>query len=1095
MLALEKSLHQALPKVLLLLLYTSAVVGAPTPQDGGVERWTALADTVFQHLARDDEMPNSAVATALTQDAAGFVWVGTQNGLARWDGYRFRTYQSDPARPDTLPENSVFSLYTDSRGRLWIGTSSRGLARYDYDHDRFVRYPTTGPNGISHFSVRDIAEDGAGGIWVATEGGLDQLSPETGAVTHFRHDESDPDSLPDDQILAVWRSRDGTLWVGTDRGLVRRGPGDRAFVPVPLPTSDAKVTRVRSLFEDTRQRLWIGTRHQGAYVIEPKGTVATRILESDPEHSTLQTDGVIAITEVRPGEIWLGTINHGIIAVNTVSFRTHRIQHDPISKGSLADGPVYAMLKDRSGLVWICTTTAISRYDPGQSAIHTIFGESSRPDGLTDSAVWGIFQPPDGRVWLGLEKGGIDVVDPAGVRTGALRSDLNRPETALPDAHVHVFARAESGDVYVGTRQGLYRVDPLARHATRLTLAGRDPSLPVVALLLRRGVLWVGGIVDGLWEVDLGSTREAHTALPARRVDGLSDRRATAIAQDSAGSLWIGTGYGLNHFDPTSGAIEHILPDAADPSALAAGEVTALLTDRRGRLWVGTSGGGINVMEGRDHNGRPRFHRLGVAQGLANDNVDMLLADPRGQIWASTDNGLAVIDPASFTVRTLRRAEGVMISNYDTGSGAVTDAGELLFGGAGGLTVVQPERLNLWRYQPPVVVTDVRVGGKAVPSSYLNLSGPRRPLTITPGANSISVEFSALDYSAPERNRYAYQLEGFDTDWTESEPSRRLAAYTNLPPGDYLLRLRGSNREGVWSHSELTVPIRVLPAWFQTLAFKALAGLALLGLLAMLYQLRIRSIEKSLQERHLTRLAERERIARELHDTLLQGVQGLILRVQAVIGRISQGDPARALILAEQALSRADGVLVEGRNRIKDLRTTANDEPDLPLALAAEGEQLVLTHPAQFRTSTEGAHRDLHPMVREEVFQIAREALGNAFRHSGAQHIEAEISYGEAVLDVRIRDDGRGIGAAVLEAGEAPGHFGLLGMRERAGKIPAQLKIWSKPGAGTEIHLQVPAEVAYRQTRSVHGLASTIASSWQSAAGYIAPLLRRRKKS
>jgi ligand-binding sensor domain-containing protein/signal transduction histidine kinase len=1087
MCALGKRRHRAAPKALLLVLYLAPALGAP----GGVERWSALADTVFQHVVRDDEVPNSAAATALTQDAAGFVWVGTEIGLVRWDGYHFRTYQFNPATPGSLPDNYVLSLYTDSRSRLWIGTSG-GLARYDYDHDRFVRY-STGPNGVSNVSIDSIADDGAGGIWVATMDGLDQLSPKEGVVRHFRHDESDPNSLPDNQIWAVHRGQDGSLWVGTARGLVRRGPGDRAFIPVPLPTPDAKVAAVSAIFEDSRQRFWIGTNHQGAYVIEPKGMVARRILESDPEHSTLPRDDVDAITETRPGEIWLGTYDHGIIAVDTASFRTRSIRHDLLVKESLGDDTVNAMLKDRSGLVWICTARGISYYDPGQSAIHTIFGQSNRHDTLTDPEVLGILQPPDGQVWLGLRRNGIDVVDPAGVRTGALRPDLNRPETALPEEPVAAFARAEPGDVYVGTARGLYRVDPLARHATRLSLPGRDPSHSVAALLLQHGVLWVGGGIDGLWEVDLASRRGALTVLPARSVDGLSDRRVTSIVSDSAGPLWIGTGYGLNHFDPTSATIEHFLPDPADPAALATGHVTALLTDRRERLWVGMYGGGVDVLEGRGPDGRPLFHRLGVAQGLPNENVDMLLADSRGHIWVSTDNGLAVIDPATFTIRALRRADGATISNYVAGSGAVTDAGELLFGGSEGLTVVQPDRLKPWTYRPPVVVTDVRIGGQWIRSSYLNLSGPRQPLILTPSTNSIAVEFAALDYSAPERNRYAYQLEGFDNGWTQSEPSHRLAAYTNLPPGDYLLRLRGSNREGVWSRSELTVPIRVLPAWFQTLTFKILVGLAVLGLLAFAYQLRVRSIERRFQERHLARLAERERIARELHDTLLQGVQGLILLFQTVGQQISRGDTARALILTEQALNRADRVLGEGRNRIKDLRATADEAADLPQALAAEGEQLVLTYPAQFRTSVDGAHRELHPIVRDEIFQIARESLSNAFQHSGAQHIEAEVSYGDTLLHVRIRDDGRGIGTDVLDAGGRPGHFGLLSMRERAEKIGAQLKIWSKAGAGTEIHLQVPAEVAYRRSRTARSLTSTIASSWQSAAAHLALLLRRPK--
>ena len=1056
MLAFEKYLHRALLQTLLLVLYTSVALGTPPQPSGGAERWTALAETGFQHL----ELPTSVTPTALTQDTAGFVWVGTENGLARWDGYRFRTYQSDPASPRTLPDNDIYKLYTDSQGRLWIGTGVGGLARYDPEHDRFVRYPTGGPNGLSDVGIWDIAEDGAGGLWVATmTGGLDQLSPETGKVTHFRHDERDPDSLPSDRIRAVWRSPDDTLWVAAGSGLVRRAPGGRAFVPVPLPVSDGQAPHVSSLFEDSRQRLWIGTT-RGAYVIEPKGTVARQILESDPEHSTLQTEGVLSIAEARPGEIWLGTRDHGIVAVDTVSFRTHRNQHDPTVKESLGNGSVYAMLKDRSGVVWICTTGLVSRYDPGQSAVHTIFGESSRHDGLTDAEIDAILQLPDGHVWLGLGKNGIDVVDPVGVRTGALRPDPTRPETAL-QSHVTVFARAESGEVYVGTLMGLYRVDPEARRATRLTLTGRDPSLSVFALLLQRGVLWVGGGGDGLWKVDLSAARgAARMALPARHVDGLSNPRVLSIQPDSAGSLWIGTMHGLNHFDPTSGALERILPDAADPAgALITGYVTALLTDQGGRLWVGTYGGGIEVMEGRDHDSRPRFRRLGTAQGLPNENVDMLLQDSRGRIWASTDNGLAVVDPASFAIHALQRAEGVVISNYFYGSGAVTAAGELLFGGVGGLTVVQSDRLNPWSYQPPVVVTDVRIGGKAVPSSYLNLSGARRPLTLTPSANSLAVEFAALDYSAPERNQYAYELEGFEQDWTESEPSRRLAAYNNLPPGDYQLRLRGSNRDGVWTPSVLTVPIRVLPAWFQTVAFKVLFGAAMLGLLLLVYRLRIRSIEKNLDERHLTRLAERDRIARELHDTLLQSTEGLILKLHSVVGRLAPDDPGRALL--SSSLDRASELAYEGRERIKGLREGARPRPEIGQALEKVAREMGQDSALRVELKPEGRVRELRPYIWEELYRIGYEAVWNVYRHAHAGRISLLVDYGEHELLIRIGDDGRGIAPGVPQSAAAGGHFGLAGMRERARGMDAKLHIGRGEAGGTQVEIRIHARLAY----------------------------------
>jgi signal transduction histidine kinase len=309
---------------------------------------------------------------------------------------------------------------------------------------------------------------------------------------------------------------------------------------------------------------------------------------------------------------------------------------------------------------------------------------------------------------------------------------------------------------------------------------------------------------------------------------------------------------------------------------------------------------------------------------------------------------------------------------------------------------------------------------------------------------NLQIAYSAGSLTVPERVHFRYKLEGSDRDW-QDVGNRHEAVYTNLGPGRYTFRIIAANNDGVWNNTGATLHFTILPAFNQTRLFYALCALLCLLVLYALFRVRTRQVAAAVRGRLEARLADRERIARELHDTLLQGVQGLILRVQAVAGRITQGDPARALILAEQALERADQVLGEGRDRVKELRATADDEADLPLALVAEGEQLVLTHPAQFRTSVEGAHRDLYPIVREEVLFVAREALHNAFQHSQAQHIEAEVSYGESVLHVRIRDDGRGIRAEVLEAGGRPGHFGLLGMRERAQKIRAQLKIWSKP--------------------------------------------------
>jgi diguanylate cyclase (GGDEF)-like protein len=293
----------------------------------------------------------------------------------------------------------------------------------------------------------------------------------------------------------------------------------------------------------------------------------------------------------------------------------------------------------------------------------------------------------------------------------------------------------------------------------------------------------------------------------------------------------------LNLWDPVSGKMEQIQSDPRDPQALSVGLIPSLLTDHKGRLWVGTVNGSVDVMEGRNAAGAPRFRRLAVGKPLKGA-ANQWLMDPAGRIWTSTDDGIAVFDPDSFVMRILYRADGVAIRSYWAGSGDMTKDGEVLFGGLGGLTVVRPKRLQNWRYAAPLVVTDVRVGGKPVPPGRFSGNGGAAPLVVQPEANSLAVEFAALDYSDPQHNRYAYKLEGYDADWIETDWTRRVAAYTNLSPGDYVLQLRGSNRNGDWTDKPLALPLRVLPAWYQTLWFRLALAVAVVASTVLLVRSR-----------------------------------------------------------------------------------------------------------------------------------------------------------------------------------------------------------------------------------------------------------------
>ncbi|MFO1341261.1 MAG: two-component regulator propeller domain-containing protein [Burkholderiaceae bacterium] len=848
----------------LLSLLAQAVVAGGTSAPGPA-RWSQLTETAFQHLTLDNGLPYE-IATSAVEDGTGFLWVGTHGGLARWDGYRFRIYKASRQTPGALPDNFIKALHRDAAGNLWIATSAAGLVRYDALTDQFVTYPVGGTQGLSHVNVREIADDGSGGLWVATDGGLDHVDGASGRIEPAVSDLGLPDPAPNSLLLDAH----GGLWAGVSGGLYHRPAGAARFALVPLPAAPGDVVRPKCLAQDQAGRIWVGTLQHGAYVVVPGAPggapVARRLDEIEP----LRGKQVLMLLEAKPGEMWLGMVDRSILVVGLDRGEVRRIRNVPTWRPSLPDAALHGLYRDSAGLVWVASDKGISRHNPQQTAISTRFGTIAPDTGERTSTEVSWIQPmPQGRFWLGTHQSGVEILDSSGAIVGALRPDPAHLDQALPRDVVLAIEPVPDGSVYIATRRGLYRASADGRRVQRVSLPGRDLVEATWALKRDGDTLWIGGQDDGLWRMDW----RTGVAEPVLRDFGLglSDQRITLLASSSPGRLWVGTRNGLNEVDTARLAVvSRYLPGPAGARGLTAGFVTALYQDARQRLWVGSFGGGIDVLPLAD----PDAHtiHLGTDQGMPDPNVNAMLADAQGRVWASTDNGLAMIDPATLSVRPLRRAEGVVFSTYWTGSAARSDEGELLFGAAGGMTIVRPGAVRPWDYRPPLLVTDLQLGGKSVPAArYLRSSAPAA-LAVQPDANSLAVEFSAADFSAPERNRYAYKLEGFDADWVETDATRRLASYTNLPPGSYRLLLRGSNRDGAWSEQALSLPVRVRPAWHQTLWFRAGAVLALVTLLFSIVHARtrlLRARQGELERKVRERTAELEALSKALKEKSL----------------------------------------------------------------------------------------------------------------------------------------------------------------------------------------------------------------------------------
>jgi signal transduction histidine kinase/ligand-binding sensor domain-containing protein len=1071
-------------------------------QGSGDTRWSKLVAPVFQEVAysegqlgdADKGLPFTEMPTALAVDREGFLWVGTQNGLERWDGYGFRTFSTTGNKSGELPNNFINVLHVDAIGRLWIGTQAGGLAWYDRDNDRFVTIPV-GPSGLSGRWVFSIVDDGAGGLWVGTSDGLNSISADGKHIVQYKHRDHDVGSLPDNYVRALIRDHSGTLWVGTKKGLARRDPNTGIFLPIQLPVASVATPhpQVRTLFESSRGRIWIGTRRNGAYTIALGSVIAEPLLGGRDHSLGISGSEILSASETDAGVILLGTNGQGILAVNPNSLATSVIAHSPWVPTSLSDDTVWALQRDRSGAIWVGSGHGISYYKP-QRTIETVFLGNAAEE-IVASDVNAMLALRDGRILASAGRNGFDIIDPEKSRIHRFRQDPSIPEASFPRDGITSFAASEDGTVFIGTRAGLYLADNALRHISRVPIGTDDPATPIFSVLCIDKRLWVGGPA-GLIEL-APQTDNNGSALRWNVVDRVNAGLVSAIAPASAGAIWVGTARGLFLFDIASHFLTaHSLNSGVierDESLL----ITSLLTDHDGQLWIGTNGQGVYVMDPSISGREPSSPRLHIVDALPNSGTDLLLQDASGYVWVSTNNGLASINPRDGAVQTIDRGDGLAISNYWLGSGLRTTQGELIFGGQGGFTIVHPDRVRRSSYAPPIVATAIAVENVPVASSKFNDPRKADVLAIPSGAKSFAVDFAALDYLGPDKIRYAYKLEGYDRDWIQVRANRRMAAYTNIPPGPYVLHVRSTNYAGIWSAVELRLPIAIAPAWYQHSWVHLVESLLVIAFVWMIVQARtlvhrIRQRELAslvdrrtveLQRAHEERRALIENIAHDLR-TPLTSLSGYLETVEMNGATLSVDDRHKYLTVAIRQCNRLSRMVRELFDlvRLEELDIKLTREPiqveELVQDVVVKFERIADHKQIVFHT-TRGSV--IPPFVGDIGLteRMIDNVIDNAIRHTpigGCISVNVTVTSDGQWIQIDIADTGEGIGRDDMSSifkrfkrgqnlgarGDTGAGLGLAIVERIVNLHRGQILVQSEMGVGTRFTIRLPLAGAER---------------------------------
>lgn len=993
------------------------------------------------------------------QDRKGFLWFGTWNGLNRYDGYTLTNYYSDPRDTSSLSFNVIVQLHEDDQGKIWVVIAGSMLNTFDRNSERFARFrpDTLGVNPIQLTNLRTINEDKEGMMWAGnTSGEIGRFDKKTGRFLDwnktgiiFNSTTVTPGRNP--SIAKIYKDKNENLWVGTNIGLfevklLSKKNGEYSDVQLirykhePGNENSLSSSQVSTIFEDSKGVMWIGTE-LGLNRFDRKNKQFTRFINDPTDSTSLSNNRVSGVAEDKLGNIWVGT-RKGLNKLEKGQKQFKRFFHDPNDPFSLGTNLIYSLMIDRSNILWLATLgSGVNKVDLNKNFIALYRNNPFDQNSLSNNRVTSICEDRTGILWIGTAGGGLNSIDnQTGKNTRYFNNSSdsnslgsNQVSCILEDSDgILWIGGGMNGDVAILSRFHRQTAS-FTNYRFKYPFKGPPNGNPLLTIYEdRKKLIWIG-TTDGYFHFDKLTGKSRHFPHDPNNTEGISDFWVNCVYEDKNGYIWLGPNSNdMNRLDPLTGKIKRFRHDPLDSTSISSEIVKSIFEDSKGNVWFATRSGGLCKLNPDSET----FRTFSKRDGLSSNTIYSVLEDNAGYLWLTTNKGLSRFSFPSGSVLNLDINDGLQSNQFEAevGSAGASFKGKdglLYFGGANGYNVLNPGQLQSNTEIPPIVITQFKIFDKAIAGK-----NEANNIVLNHDQNFFSFEFTALNFINSFKNEYAYKLEGVDKDWVYCG-KRRFANYTNLDPGRYIFRVKGSNNSGIWNEAGTSVPITILAPWWRTWWFYILCAVSVAILSVLLFRYRLRE--------RLKIFTIRNRLHRDLHDDV-----GSTLSSVKAYSEILQKNPQNPVIsnlIKENASEMID--------RLEVISWATDPKHDNFKSLADNmlnyARPLLYAHNIELHYECAIKEDLIMPGdIRQNIFLIFKETVNNMIKYAHASQFWVRISIKNHKFVLSLADNGTGCDGSIKGGGK-----GFKNIEKRAVEMHGNISINGSNGSGTHLELMV----------------------------------------